>query len=179
MIRSAAMGSKLMWFLATFGVAYPLDQLTKRWIVSDFYYGETLTVISGFFDLTHVRNPGGAFSLFARGSSDYRLAFFLVAGAVAITLLLVFYRRLPSNALVSAAALGGILGGALGNLTDRVLYGEVIDWLDFYVGAYTWPTFNVADSCIVVGVCVLILEVFLNPEEDGDELVVEREQSSA
>ena len=70
-------------------------------------------------------------------------------------------------------------GGALGNLTDRVVYGEVIDWLDFHVASYTWPTFNVADSCIVVGVCVLILEVFLNPEEDKeDELVSDREQSS-
>ncbi len=178
------MAPKMMWFLATFAIVYPLDQLTKRWIVTHFYYGENLTVIAGLFDLTHVRNPGGAFSLFATGSSDYRLAFFLVAGAIAVALLIVFYRRLHSGALISAAALGGILGGALGNLTDRVVYGEVIDWLDFHVGSYTWPTFNVADSCIVVGVCVLILEVFLNPEDEpkdakADELVADREQSSA
>ncbi len=178
------MAPKLMWFLATFAIVYPLDQLTKRWIVTHFYYGENLTVISGLFDLTHVRNPGGAFSLFATGSSDYRLAFFLVAGAIAVALLIVFYRRLHSGALISAAALGGILGGALGNLTDRVVYGEVIDWLDFHLGSYTWPTFNVADSCIVVGVCVLILEVFLNPEDEpkdekADELMADREQSSA
>ena len=178
------MAPKLMWFLATFVIAYPLDQLTKLWIVANFHYGENLTVISGFFDLTHVRNPGGAFSLFAGGTSEYRLAFFLVAGAIAVSLLFVFYRRLPPNAWISAAALGSILGGALGNLTDRVVYGEVIDFLDFYVGSYTWPTFNVADSCIVVGVCVLILEVFLNPEDEpvdekGDERVADREQSSA
>ena len=73
-----------------------------------FYYGETLTVISGFFDLTHVRNPGGAFSMFTGGDPEYRLAFFLAAGAIAVALLLVFYRRLPANAWVSAAALGGI-----------------------------------------------------------------------
>ncbi|MFP6606772.1 MAG: signal peptidase II [Myxococcota bacterium] len=174
------MQPKRKWFLAFFAVAYPLDQATKLWIVDDFYYGETLTVISGFFDLTHVRNPGGAFSMFTGGDPEYRLAFFLAAGAIAVALLLVFYRRLPANAWVSAAALGGILGGALGNLTDRIVYGEVIDWLDFYIGSYSWPTFNVADSCIVVGVCVLILEVFLDPEdEEGDELVGSREQSSA
>lgn len=175
---------KLMWFLATFALAYPLDQLTKRWIVTEFYYGENVTVIPGLFDLTHVRNPGGAFSMFASGSSDYRLLFFLAAGAIAVALLGVFYRRLPRDAWVSAAALGAILGGALGNLTDRIVYGEVIDWLDFYVGSYTWPTFNVADSCIVVGVCILVLEVFLNPEEDpgspkGDGVVAGRRQSSA
>jgi signal peptidase II len=178
------MAPKLMWFLATFVIVYPLDQLTKRWIVASFHYGENLTVIPGLFDLTHVRNPGGAFSLFAGGTSEYRLAFFLVTGAIAVSLLVVFYRRLPPDALLSAAALGSILGGALGNLTDRVVYGEVIDWLDFYLGSYTWPTFNVADSCIVVGVCVLILEVFLDPEgepedQKGDEPVADREQSSA
>ena len=175
-----SMSTKLIWFLATFCLAYPLDQLTKRWIVSSFYYGENWTVIPGFFDLTHVRNPGGAFSFLAHGPSEYRLAFFLGAGAIAVALLLVFYRRLPADTRLAAAALGTILGGALGNLTDRVVYGEVIDWLDFHIATYTWPTFNVADSCIVVGVCILILEVFLNPEGDAeDERMPQREQSSA
>ncbi len=160
------MSPKLAWFLTFFVVAYPLDQLTKRWIVSNFYYGETWTLIPGLFDLTHVRNPGGAFSVLAGASADWRLPFFLGAGGIAVVLLLVFLRRLPPEARLSAAALGMILGGALGNLTDRIVYGEVIDWLDVHIGSYTWPTFNVADSCIVVGVGVLLLEVFLY----GDEL---------
>ena len=164
------MTPKLFWFLLTFAVAYPLDQATKLWVISRFYYGETLVVVPGFFDLTHVRNPGGAFSFLATASaSELRLAFFVVAGAIAIGLLGLFYRRLPDGALLSAAALGTILGGALGNLTDRIAHGEVIDWLDLHVGAYTWPTFNVADSCIVVGVCILILEVFLHGDEEGEE----------
>jgi signal peptidase II len=163
------MSPKLLWFIVTFAVAYPLDQLSKRWIVTSFYYGENFPVIPGFFDLTHVRNPGGAFSLLAGGSSDWRLPFFLAAGAVAISLLFVFYRRLPARARLSAAALGTILGGALGNLTDRVVYGEVIDWLDVHLGTFTWPTFNFADSFIVVGVSVLILEVFLYGEDYGEE----------
>jgi signal peptidase II len=182
------MTPKLRFFLICFAIAYPLDQLTKRWIVEAFYYGESLVVIPGFFDLTHVRNPGGAFSMLAGASADWRLPFFLTAGAVAVALLLVFYRRLPARARLSAAALGMILGGALGNLTDRVVYGEVIDWLDVHLGAYTWPTFNVADSCVVVGVAVLILEVFLYGEEleerdaaepQADAVVADSEQPSA
>lgn len=163
------MSPKLLWFLSTFLIAYPADQLTKRWVVEGLYYGETWTVVSGLFDITHVRNPGGAFSLLAGASSDWRMPFFLGAGALAVALLLVFYRRLPARARLSAASLGMILGGALGNLTDRIVYGEVIDWLDFHVAAYTWPTFNIADSCIVVGVAILMLEVFLYGEDLEEE----------
>jgi len=131
-----------------------------------FYYGEHLEVIPGLFDLTYVRNPGGAFSFFARGPEEVRLAFFIGTGVVAISLLLVLYRRLEPKALLAGAALGTILGGALGNLTDRVLHGEVIDFLDFHVAGYTWPTFNVADSCIVIGVTFLIFEIFMTPEPE-------------
>ena len=168
-IRSRAMSPKLVWFLLTFAISYPADQISKRWVVEALYYGQNVSVIEGFFDITHVRNPGGAFSLLAGASSDWRLPFFLGAGAIAITLLLVFYRRLPARARLSAASLGLILGGALGNLTDRVVYGEVIDWLDLYVGSFTWPTFNIADSAIVVGVAVLILEVFIHGEDLEDD----------
>ena len=175
------MSLKLRWFLGTLLIAVPADQISKRLVTQSFYYGERLPVIPGFFDLTHVRNPGGAFSLLAGGPSDWRLPFFLSAGVIAISLLFIFYRRLPAKARVSAAALGMILGGALGNLTDRVVYGEVIDWLDLHVASYSWPTFNVADSCIVVGVCVLILEVFLygDGEDEPDGVMVDSEQSSA
>jgi signal peptidase II len=176
------MSPKLTWFLALFAVAYPADQLTKRWVVDAFYYGENLTVVPGFFDITHVRNPG---SVLAGANSDWRLPFFLGAGALAVLLLLLFYRRLPARARLSAASLGMILAGALGNLTDRVVYGEVIDWLDFHVASYTWPTFNIADSCIVVGVALLVLEVFLYGEdlEDvpgrGEPVIADPEQTSS
>jgi len=168
------MSPKLVLFILSFALAYPLDQLSKLWIVENLYYGETLVVIPGFFDLTQVRNPGGAFSVLAGASSEWRLPFFLSAGALAIGLLFVFYRRLPANARLSAVALGMILGGALGNLTDRVVYGEVIDWLDVHLGSYTWPTFNIADSSIVVGVAILILEVFVYGEDYAGEGVGEQ-----
>jgi signal peptidase II len=160
------MAPKLRLFLATFLVAYPVDQITKWLVTSRFYYGESVSVIPGFFDLTYVRNPGGAFSLFASGPAEIRMAFFIGTGIVAIVLLVVLYHRLESDALLAAAALGTILGGALGNLTDRIRVGEVVDFLDFHVAGYTWPTFNMADSCIVVGVAFLIFEIFMAGEEE-------------
>ena len=155
------MSPKLSWFLATLLVSLPVDQITKRVVMSSFYYGETVRVIPGFFDLTYVRNPGGAFSFFAAGPSELRMTFFVGTTLIAIGLLLVFYRRLESDEKLSAAALGTILGGAIGNLIDRIAYGEVVDFLDFHIAGYAWPTFNVADSCIVVGVSVLVFAMFM------------------
>lgn len=160
------MPPKLLFFLGTFAAGLGLDQLTKAWIVADLHYGERLAVIPGFFELTHVRNPGGAFSLWADGPVEMRLPFFIGATAVAVLLLLAFYRRLEPEARLAATALGAILGGAVGNLIDRALHGEVIDFLEFHLwGGYTWPTFNVADSFIVVGVAVLLVEIFTGDDE--------------
>jgi signal peptidase II len=147
-----------------------IDRLTKLWIVDRFHYGERLTVIPDFFNLTHVRNPGGAFSFMATMSSEFRQVFFLGTGLLAIVLLLAFFRRLEPGQMLSATAIGAVLGGAVGNLTDRLIYGEVIDFLDFRLwGGYVWPTFNMADSWIVVGVGVLMLEMFLEPDVDESE----------
>ena len=143
------------------------DQFSKLWIIDRFHYGERQVVIPDFFNLTHVRNPGGAFSFMATMSPEFRQTFFLGTGVLAIVLLLAFFRRLEAGQTLSAVAIGSVLGGAIGNLTDRVLYGEVIDFLDFRLwGGYIWPTFNVADSCIVVGVGILMLEMFLEPDSD-------------
>jgi signal peptidase II len=155
--------------LPVFVVALLIDQLTKRWIVARFGYGEQWVVIPDFFNLTHVRNPGGAFSFLASMSEDIRQAFFLGTGLLAIVLLLAFFRRLEPGEWLSALAIGAVLGGAIGNLTDRVLYGEVIDFLDFrLLGGYVWPTFNMADSWIVVGVGILVVEMFFEPDSDAE-----------
>lgn len=158
---------KLRFFLPTFVVTLLIDQLTKIWIVERFSYGELMPVIPGFFNLTHVRNPGGAFSFLATMPSEFRHAFFLGTGVLAIGLLTVFFRRLAPGEWLAATAIGGVLGGAIGNLTDRLVYGEVIDFLDFrLIGGYVWPTFNMADCWIVVGVGVLMLEMLFESEED-------------
>ena len=160
------MAAKTGFFFATFAIVLVADQWTKLWIVENFRYGEILVVVPGLFDLTHVRNPGGAFSFMADAPLVGRMAFFVGTSLVAIALLLVFFYRLEPQARLSAFALGGILAGAVGNLIDRLAYGEVIDFLNVHLwGGYTWPTFNIADSAIVVGVGILMVEVFFG--EDG------------
>lgn len=155
------MTPKMKWFLAALAVALPLDQLTKYAILARFHYGERYEVIPGLFDLTYVRNPGGAFSFFAHGPYEWRMLFFVGTTTVALILLLVFLARHESDARLSPLALGAIMGGALGNLADRLVHGEVIDFLDVHLwSGYTWPTFNVADSAIVIGVGLMIIEVF-------------------
>lgn len=161
------MSPKNKWFLIAFTITLVADQVTKTMIVDRLHYGERLQVIPGFFDLTHVRNPGGAFSFFADGPAEWRFALFVGAAVVAMILLLVFLRRHAPQDRLSPMALGLILGGAVGNLIDRVVYGEVIDFLVVHLlFGYTWPTFNVADSAIVVGVGILLVEMFFGTEPD-------------
>lgn len=156
----------LRFFLPTFVIALLIDKVTKLWIVDRFAYGERMTIIDGFFNLTHVRNPGGAFSFLATLPEDARQVFFLGTGVVAIVLLGVFLWKLENDQWLSAMAIGAVLGGAIGNLTDRLVYGEVIDFLDFrLIGGYIWPTFNMADCWIVVGVGILMIEMFFEEEE--------------
>lgn len=165
---------KISVFLPVFGISLLIDQWTKHWIVERFSYGEQWTVIPGFFNLTHVRNPGGAFSFLATVSEDIRQVFFVGTGFLAIGLLLVFLRRLEPGEWISATAIGAVLGGAIGNLTDRVVHGEVIDFLDFrLIGGYIWPTFNMADTWIVLGVAILMIEMFF--ETDPEEALSETE----
>ncbi len=159
------MSAKAKLFFPLLVISLFLDQLTKIWIIRTLHYGEVVEVIPGLFDLTHVRNPGGAFSFFADGAFEHRMAFFIGTTLIAVVLLVVFYRRLEPEARLSPFALGMILGGALGNLIDRIVHTEVIDFLDVHLwSGYTWPTFNLADSFIVVGVCLLVAETFFQPE---------------
>lgn len=165
--RVPRLSRKLWIFLPTFLITFVIDKATKIVIVDRFAYGERLTVIDGFFHLTHVRNPGGAFSFLATMSDGIRQGFFLGTGALAVGLLLYFLAKVEPEERLAPLAIGGILGGALGNLTDRLYYGEVIDFLDFrLIGGYVWPTFNMADCWIVVGVAVLMIQMFFEGEPD-------------
>lgn len=163
------MTAKAKVFLGAMTLALVLDQLTKTWIVRNLSFADRIPVIEGFFSLTHVRNPGAAFSLFATSPEPFRRIFFVVVTLVAIVLVISFFRRLAPGDRLSALALGLVLGGAVGNLIDRLVYGEVIDFLHFRLfGGYAWPDFNVADSCIVVGVALLVLELFASEGEEED-----------
>ena len=170
---------KTIAFLISLLIVYSLDQLTKHWINTTIRYADRIEVIPGLFDITHARNGGGAFSFFADGPFEQRMVFFVGTTVFAIALLLVFFRKLRSDEVLSATALGVVLGGALGNLTDRLRFGEVVDFLDVHLfGGYTWPTFNIADSAIVIGVILLIVEIFMTKEVVGDEARGEEDEPS-
>jgi len=160
------MPPKLKAFLTLVLMSLVLDQGSKAWIVSHLDQGGRIPVIDGFFYISHVRNPGAAFSLFATSPELFRRYFFIGVALVAIALIVSFYRRLTPGDRLSAAALGLVLGGAVGNLLDRLRYGEVVDFLRVKLwSGYTWPDFNFADSCIVVGVGLLVLELFASEGE--------------
>ena len=159
------------------GIIIFLDQLTKTVIQERMMLHESIPVIPNFFNLTYIRNPGAAFGLFVQANTTVRMTFFvsitLVAIAVIGYLFLKTYqedahRDIPHPSWQNWGVRGGltlVLGGAIGNLIDRLRYGEVIDFLDFYIGRYHWPAFNVADSSITVGVSLLFLATFLGPRE--------------
>lgn len=132
------------------------DQLTKVWIRDAIPLHQTVEVIPSFFNLTHVRNPGGAFNLLASSDESFRIPFFLVMTVVAVAALFYFLREIHPQQRVLLFAVAGVLGGAIGNFIDRAFLGQVTDFLDVYWGAYHWPSFNVADSFISVGVAILI-----------------------
>ena len=148
-------------FAAIAGLVVLLDQFTKWLVLGKMPLYQSIPVVPGFFNLTHIRNPGGAFGFMAAGSQGVRNLLFLGVAILAMGLIVYFYRSTPRTHPYLATALAGIFGGAVGNLIDRLRFGEVVDFLDFYVGAYHWPAFNVADSAISVGITVFLIHVVL------------------
>ncbi|MFM7842407.1 MAG: signal peptidase II, partial [Nitrospira sp.] len=132
-----------------------LDQATKLQITQSMRLHESIPVVPDFFSITYIRNPGAAFGILASSSSGFRLAFFGVTSILALVLLSTIFVRLKPTHWIGQLSVAAIFGGAIGNLLDRVRFGEVIDFLDIYLGAYHWPAFNVADAAISAGVCFL------------------------
>lgn len=152
--------------LAAFVSSLGLDLVTKYLIIQNLSFSDRIPVIDGFFYLTHVRNTGAAFGLFSDAPPEIRLTFFVGVACIAIAIIISFFRKLAPGDRLASLALGLILGGAIGNLIDRIRFQEVVDFLHFRLWAgYTWPDFNVADSCIVVGVGVLVLELLASEGE--------------
>ncbi len=137
-----------------------LDQASKLLIRHTLPLGQSVPVIPHFFHLTHTENPGAAFSFLAAASDSFRGPFFISVSVAAIILILYYYHRHLSGKTLSAVGLSLILGGAIGNLVDRLSLGVVVDFLDLFIGPYHWPIFNVADAAITTGVGLLLLETF-------------------
>ena len=159
----------IVFLTATFLVIF-LDQATKAWIISTMRLYDSFAVIGGLFNITYVRNPGAAFGFLAAAPPLFRYIFFLAVTVAAILLILHYLHvsRIEASSLVLALAL--IMAGAVGNLIDRVRFGEVVDFLDVYLGAHHWPAFNVADSAITVGAAILIVVLLRKRKErtEGD-----------
>jgi len=136
-----------------------LDRWTKVLIQKRFDLNESIPVIDGFFNITYVRNTGVAFGIFSSISSPAKSVLLSVFTAFAAVVVVTYSVRSPARNRLLQVALGLILGGALGNLYDRLAYGYVVDFLEFYAGSYHWPSFNVADSAISVGVALLAIEI--------------------
>jgi signal peptidase II len=151
----------MTFYLIALAIVF-LDQATKLVIIQTIQYGQAIAIIPDFFDIVFVLNPGAAFGFLGTLSAEVRNPLFILVSVVAVVVI-VFYRAryLGSNRLVSFA-LALVLGGAAGNLIDRLRYGMVVDFLDVHVGQYHWPAFNVADSTISIGVGLMILDIFLD-----------------
>lgn len=151
------MKNKYLWVGSIIGTVLILDQITKYIVEKQIRLYEVIRVIPGFFNITHVRNKGAAFSLFSSAPETYRSMFFITVTIVAVAVIAVLIRKTWERLLVVAFSL--IAGGAVGNLIDRVRYGEVVDFIQWYVKSYYWPSFNVADAAITIGVGLLVVDM--------------------
>ncbi len=141
-----------------------LDQVTKVLVVQNFQYQESIAVLP-LFNLTHVHNYGAAFSFLSDAGGWQRWMFTGLAAVVSLVII-VWIKNLNSGEKYTALGLALVLGGAIGNLVDRVYYGYVIDFLDFYLGNNHWPAFNVADIAISLGVVALIILSFFDKKRE-------------
>ncbi len=131
------------------------DQITKSIIKANIPLYKSIPVVDEFFNITHVKNTGGAFGIL----SDMNSLFFIIASSIALLIVIIYLIRLPENNLWLITSLSLISGGAIGNMIDRVRFGEVIDFIDLFYDRFHWPAFNIADSSITVGVFILLINL--------------------
>jgi signal peptidase II len=147
-----------------------LDRWSKRLVAARIAMYSHIQIIPGFFRLTHTENTGAAFSLFADSPAHWKTALLISFSAVAMVIVAVLLWKQRQALTTTGIALSLILGGAAGNLWDRVVSGRVVDFLLVYVRQYQWPVFNLADSSIVIGASLLVLEIlFSRPKAVSDQ----------
>jgi signal peptidase II len=139
-----------------------LDQLTKALIQMQLELYGRIVVIENFLNIIHIMNPGGAFGFMASGSPEIRKLIFLFLSSIVALFVLWFYLKCAEHYPILSYGLAMIFGGAVGNLIDRFHHGMVVDFLDFYIGTYHWPAFNIADSAITIGMGILIAHILMN-----------------
>ncbi|HZS32995.1 MAG TPA: signal peptidase II [Methylomirabilota bacterium] len=151
-----------MWLVPVLAaLVFAADQLSKAWVLARLDAADPVILVPGLFQLVLVRNPGVAFGIFAGVPAGWRWVVTVFSLTALALLGSVALRMLPRGSLLARIAVGCVFGGAVGNLLDRWRFGAVVDFLDVFWGPYHWPAFNVADSAITVGVCVLAIELAL------------------
>lgn len=153
-----ATGLRILFGLGSVAVVV-LDQVTKNLVMTRMTLYSSVPVIPGVFHLTLITNTGALFGLFRDFAQPARSLLFTMVPLLAIVLIIVFQYRTSMNDVIAQTGLALILGGAVGNLVDRVRFGYVIDFLDVFIGEHHWPAFNVADSSICVGVSLLFIDL--------------------
>ena len=143
-----------------------LDQWTKSWVQRTFLLYQKVEVIPGLFNLTHVRNTGGAFGIFGGDRGGFGSLLFVVVSLLAIGIILFLFFRAKEDEKSLTLSLSLVLGGAIGNLIDRIRYGEVIDFLDFHVSSAHWPAFNIADTVICIGIGLMALGLWTRDRKE-------------
>ncbi len=157
--------TRILFLLAVIVVMVLIDQWTKALVLKNFALNESVSIIANYFNLTYVRNTGAAFGLLATADPAFRIPFFLIVPAVALVAIVMIFKKLPPNDWKLSIALALVMAGAIGNLIDRVRFGFVVDFLDFHWRYQAhYPTFNVADIAICVGVGLLMLDLVLQKE---------------
>lgn len=159
------MKRNLLVFVLGAALVIILDQITKAAISSRFLMHESYAVISGFFNLVYVMNPGAAFGFLAGASATFRYIFFVGITVVAILLIIYYLVKNQHGSMITVFSLTLIFAGAVGNLIDRIRFGAVVDFIDVYLGTWHWPAFNVADSAITVGAILMIWEMIMSSKK--------------
>ena len=153
---------RLHWLLLISAVVIFLDRLTKTWVTLHIPMGGAIPVIPRVLRLTHWTNEGAAFSLFANSASPQAVRWGLVIfSSLAAMLVLFVMVRLADRFTLTTIALALVFAGALGNVHDRIAYGSVVDFIEVHIFSYHWPDFNIADSSVVTGACLLLLDTLL------------------
>ncbi len=158
----------MLFFFIIIGVVV-LDQLTKWWVLHNFSLHESREIISGFFHLTYIRNTGAAFGILAGEPSWQRQLFFIGVATVALIAVYIFYRKFSAVSKWYSVSLALIAGGAIGNLIDRLRFGYVVDFFEFFIDKYHWPAFNIADSAICVGIAIFLFLSLRDEYQPADE----------
>lgn len=158
---------RLPWLLGISALLLLADRLTKIWVDAHVPMGGAIPIIPHVLRITHWTNDGAAFSLFADSASPHTVRWILIAfSLLAAVAVLIGMIRLGNRITLTTVALALIFAGALGNVHDRIAYGSVVDFIEVHIFAYHWPDFNVADSSIVVGACLLMLDSLLPRKSD-------------